>query len=112
LAALRDVLFVIIIWYLKKIICRLIYLSISEKMLVCGYGTQTLRGKLMVLSCYKRLEIDNNIETLSLLFDCVTLAHMILLLRHCPILQALPSSGKDVVELLDILLRWFFLRFC
>jgi hypothetical protein len=113
LAASRDVLFVSIIWFLtKKIISRLIYLSISEKMLVCGYGTQTLRGKLMVLSCYKRLEIDKNIETLSLLFDCVTLAHMILLLRHCPILQALPSSGKEVVELLDILLRWFVLRFC
>ncbi|XP_051227118.1 protein MOR1 isoform X1 [Lolium perenne] len=26
--------------------------------------------------------------------------------------KALPSSGKEVVELLDILLRWFVLRFC
>jgi hypothetical protein len=93
---------------LKKFFCRLIYLSISEKMSACGYGTQTLRGKLMVLSCYKRLEIVKNIE-------CnltVTWAHMILLLWHYPILQALPSSGKEVIELLDILLRWFVLRFC
>ena len=26
--------------------------------------------------------------------------------------QALPSSGKEVIELLDILFRWFVLRFC
>ncbi|KAG2601533.1 protein MOR1 isoform X2 [Panicum virgatum] len=26
--------------------------------------------------------------------------------------KALPSSGKEVIELLDILLRWFVLRFC
>ncbi len=27
-------------------------------------------------------------------------------------MQALPSSRKEVIELLDILLRWFVLRFC
>ncbi|KAK9131718.1 hypothetical protein Scep_011246 [Stephania cephalantha] len=26
--------------------------------------------------------------------------------------KALPSSGKEIIELLDILLRWFVLRFC
>jgi hypothetical protein len=26
--------------------------------------------------------------------------------------QALPSSGKEAIELLDILLRWIVLRFC
>lgn len=29
-----------------------------------------------------------------------------------PILQALPTCAKEVIELLDILLRWFVLRLC
>lgn len=28
------------------------------------------------------------------------------------ILQALPTCTKEIVELLDIILRWFVLRFC
>lgn len=71
---------------------------------------QILRSKLMDLKCCRRwctFHILNKLRA----FQVLSVLLINYTIFYCTS-QALPSIAKEVIEILDILLRWFVLQFC
>ena len=70
---------------------------------------QILRSKLMDFKCCRRC-CSITFSITSMLLKCFLFTGTC---TNCNCtFQALPSIAKEVIEVLDILLRWFVLQFC
>jgi len=85
-------------------ICRVIWWSISERIYVGDSWVQILGSKLKDLKCCRRC-----CSLTFILLKCWMYRNLYKLQLQ---IQALPSIAKEVIEVLDILLRWFVLQFC
>lgn len=84
----------------------MIWWSASRKICTVGFWAQTSKNKLMESRCFRRYVF----HSFFIIFSKLKLT----MWAHSSnwIIQALPSIAKEIIEVLDILLKWFVLRFC